>query len=238
MRGVVLGLLLVGSALGAQEPQGYLGIAFTCPLKRIEDASGVRVIHLAYPAVESVEPGSPASLAGISSGDTILAYDSVDVVNHELSLTRMLRPGRRVLIRVRRNGAVKEVAVRVAVRPPAYVESIRVFPQPRFVGPMLALPSPDQIAAAGAALIRTNDDLLAALGAPRGSSGVLVVNVLQGTPAEASGLHAGDVVLSADGRNIADPESLAQIITLPPSNPVTLRVYGNHRIRTVTLRPQ
>jgi S1-C subfamily serine protease len=238
MRFVVLGMLLAAGALRAQEPMGYLGIAFTCPLKRIEDASGVRVIHLAYPAVESVEPGSPASIAGISSGDTILAYDSVDVVNHELSLTRMLRPGRRVLIRVRRNGAVKEVAVRVAARPPNYVESIRVLPQPRFVGPILALPSPDQIAAAGAGLIRTNDDLLAALGAPKGSAGVLIVSVLQGTPADASGLHAGDVVLSADGRSVTDPQSLAHLMVLPPSDAVTLRVYGNHRIRTVTLRPQ
>ena len=70
MRFAVIGLLLAAGAVGAQEPEGYLGIAFTCPLKRIEDASGVRVIHLAYPAVESVEPGSPASLAGISAGVT------------------------------------------------------------------------------------------------------------------------------------------------------------------------
>jgi S1-C subfamily serine protease len=229
MRFVVLGVLLAAVALGAQEPQGYLGIAFTCPLKRIEDASGVRVIHLAYPAVESVEPGSPASIAGISSGDTILAYDSVDVVNHELSLTRMLRPGNRVLIRVRRNGAVKEVAVRVAARPAGYVESIRILPPPMFMGPIFTPP--------GASLIRANDDLLAALGAPKGSSGVVVVNVMQGTPAEASGLHAGDVVLSADGHNVTDPAALAQIMALQPSDAVTLRVYGNHRIRTVTLRP-
>jgi S1-C subfamily serine protease len=46
------------------------------------------------------------------------------------------------------------------------------------------------------------------------------------------------VVLSADGRNVTDPEALAQIITLPPGDAVTLRVYGNHRVRTVTLRPQ
>ncbi|HZS62475.1 MAG TPA: PDZ domain-containing protein [Gemmatimonadaceae bacterium] len=230
MRFVVLGALLAAGVLGAQEPTGYLGIVFTCPLKRIEDASGVRVIHLAYPAVESVEPASPASIAGISSGDTILAYDSVDVLNHEISLTRMLRPGRRVLIRVRRNGAVKEVAARVIARPAAYVESIRVMPPPQFFGPLLTAP--------GAAFVRANDDLMAALGVPKGSSGVLVVNVLQGTPAEASGLHAGDVVLSADGHNVTDPAALAQMMALPPTDAVTLRVYGNHKIRTVTLRPQ
>ena len=236
MRGVVLGLLLAAGTVEAQSPDGYLGIAFTCPLKRIEDASGVRIIHLAYPAVESVEPGSPASVAGISAGDTILAYDSVDVVNHELSLTRMLRPGRRVLIRVRRNGAVKEVALRVAARPASYVESLSVPPRPRIIGPLWTLPSPDQIDAAGAELIRANDDLLAALGAPKGASGVLVVNVTKGLPAQASGLRAGDVVLSAEGRNVSDPEALAQLLALPPGDAVTLRVYGNHKVRTVTLR--
>jgi S1-C subfamily serine protease len=251
---VVLGLVLLAGTLGAQEtlvrarePEGYLGIVFTCPLKRIEDASGVRVIHLAYPAIESVEPGSPAASAGISAGDTILAYDSVDVVNHELSLTRMLRPGRRVLIRVRRNGAVKEVRVRVATRPASYVESVGVmpfpgigaFPSPRlFTGPIVALPSLDGISAAGAALVRANADLRSALGAPKGSEGVLVVDVAQGTPAEASGLHAGDIVLSADGQSVTDPQVLAITLADETARAVTLRVYGNHRVRTVTLRLQ
>jgi serine protease Do len=241
MRWLLFGLLAT-SALGAQQtlvraraPEGYLGIAFTCPLKRIEDANGVRVIHLAYPAVESVEPGSPAATAGISAGDTILAYDSLDVVNREMSLTQLLRPGRRVLIRLRRNGAIKEVALRVAARPPSYVES-RTFINPRFIAPMIPFPSLDNLTAAGAALVRANEDLRVALGAPRGPGGVLVLDVIQGTPAEVSGLHAGDIVLSADGQTISDPEALAFTITEQTPRPVTLRVYGNHKVRTVTLR--
>jgi len=254
MRWMVLGLLAAGT-LGAQqelvrarEPIGYLGIAFTCPLKRIEDANGVRVIHLAYPAIESVEPGSPAAQAGISAGDTILAYDSVDVINHELSLTRLLRPGRRVLIRIRRNGVVKEVGVHVVASPAAYVESVGVWPPPPpFVllphivgsmGPMVPMPSFDGVSAAGASIVKTNEDLRAALGAPKGEAGLLVLNVEEGTPAEASGLHAGDIVLSADGRSISDPEAFAVTLAAPTAHPVTLRVYGNHRIRTVTLRAQ
>jgi serine protease Do len=243
MRWIALGLLAAGS-LGAQQelvraraPEGYLGIAFTCPLKRIEDASGVRVIHLAYPAVESVEPGSPAAQAGISAGDTILAYDSVDVVNHEISLTQMLRPGRRVLIRIRRNGAVKEVGVHVVARPASYVESIGVWPPPApFVAlPRIMMPSFDGVMAAGASIVRTNEDLRAALGAPKGDAGVLILDVEEGTPAEVSGLHPGDIVLSADGHAISDPEAFAITLATPTNHPVTLRVYGNHRLRTVTL---
>jgi serine protease Do len=254
VRWIVLGLLGYAGTMGAQqtlvrarEPEGYLGIAFTCPLKRIEDANGVRVIHLAYPAIESVEPGSPAAAAGISAGDTILAYDSVDVINHELSLTDLLRPGRRLLIRIRRNGAVKEVGVRVAARPASYVESIGVLPgvpptpfalMPHISGPIVAMPTFDGVSAAGASIVRTNEDLRAALGAPKGDAGVLILDVAEGTPAEASGLHAGDIVLSADGRSISDPEVLAVTLAEPTARTVTLRVYGNHKLRTVTLRLQ
>lgn len=251
MRGILFGFLVAASTLGAQqtlvrarEPEGYLGISFTCPLKRIEDANGVRIIHLAYPAIASVDPGSPAADAGISAGDTILAYDSVDVVNHELSLTRMLRPGRRVLIRVRRNGAVKEVGVRVAVRPASYAESVGVWPppapfpvMPRILS-VVPVPSFEGMSAAGAAIVRTNEDLRAALGAPRGDAGVLVLDVIEGTPADVSGLHAGDLVLSADGRSISDPAALLATLAAPTSRPVTLRVYGNHKVRTITLRLQ
>jgi S1-C subfamily serine protease len=255
MRGVFLGLLLAAGPLGAQqtlvrarEPEGYLGITFICPLKRIEDANGVRVIHLAYPAIESVDPGSPAADGGISAGDTILAYDSVDVLNHEMSLTRLLRPGNRVLIRVRRNGAVKEVGVRVAVRPASYGESVDAWPPgapPPFAlmphvigtmqGPIVTMPSFEGASAAGASVVRTNEDLRAALGAPKGEGGVLVLNVAEGTPAEASGLHSGDLVLSADGRSISDPAAFAVRLAEPTTRSVTLRVYGNHKIRTVTL---
>jgi serine protease Do len=247
MRFFLLGLAFVGT-LGAQEtlvrarePEGYLGIVFTCPLKRIEDASGVRVIHLAYPAIESVEPGSPAAAAGISAGDTIIAYDSVDVINHELSLTNLLRPGRRVVIRIRRNGAVKDVSVRVAARPASYVESVAPPPfavMPPIAGPMVPLPLFDGISVAGASVVPTNEDLLEALGAPKSDAGVLILHVAEGTPAEASGLHAGDIVLSADGHRISDPEVLAVTLAEPTAHAVTLRVYGNHKLRTVTLRLQ
>src|ERR1700743_3288601 len=88
----------------ALEPSGYLGIVFTAPLARTVDRGGISVRHYAYPVVESVEPGSPAARAGITSGDTILAYDSVDVLHHDIALTQLLRPGTVVSVRIKRNG--------------------------------------------------------------------------------------------------------------------------------------
>ncbi len=255
MRCVVLALIAGGLAAGTvraqelvrsrygREPQGYLGISFTCPLKERFDANGLTVVHLAYPVIESVEPGSPAAAGGISAGDTIVAYDSVDVVNHEISMTRLLRPGRLLVVRVRRNGAVKDVAVRVRARPASFEESLGapgamsgVVRLHAFPGPMIMLPSAEALRAAGAALVRTNDDLRAALGAPKGSSGVLVVNVGEGSPANVSGLRAGDVVMSAGGRSIDGPETLVTVVDQAGGRSVSLRVLRAHQLRTVTLR--
>jgi serine protease Do len=243
--GVGVGSAL-GSALGAQEPSnvpviahgraanepaGYLGIVFTAPLARTVQAGGISVRHFAYPVVESVEPGSPAARAGISSGDTILAYDSVDVVQHDIALTHLLRPGTIVTVRVKRNGTVREIGVRVAPRPASFVDGPSMPGGPR--DPVLFMPFQSAtVGVAGAAVIATNADLLDALGATRG---VLVVDVASGSPAEASGLRAGDVITDAGGIAIDRPIVLMQAIEESSGHEVDLTVVRSKRTRKVSL---
>jgi C-terminal processing protease CtpA/Prc len=52
-----------------------------------------------------------------------------------------------------------------------------------------------------------SEDLASALGAS-GTRGVLVVEVLDGTPAEKAGLRAGDVITALDGRTVTDADDL------------------------------
>jgi serine protease Do len=217
------------------EPSGYLGIVFTAPLERRVQRGNISVRHFAYPVVESVEPGSPAAQAGISAGDTILAYDSVDVMHHDIALTQLLRPGNVVSVRVRRNGAVRELGVRVAPRPASYSDApsyrVRIgAPDP---GLLMSFQSAT-IGVAGAAVIATNADLLDALGAPRG---VLVVDVAAGTPAEAAGLKAGDVITDVGGTPVSRPVALMEAIEQAsgPGHQVELTVSRARHARKVSL---
>jgi len=221
----------------ASEPTGYLGIVFTAPLVRTVRGGSISVRHFAYPVVESVEPGSPAARAGISAGDTILAYDSVDVVQHDIALTQLLRPGTVVTVRVRRNNAVRDIGVLVAPRPASFVDgpSVQVGAgSSRSLDPgMMLMPFQSAtVGVAGAAVITTNADLLAALGAPRG---VLVVDVADGTPAEASGLKAGDVITDAGGTAVTRPVVLMQAIEESSGHQLELTVVRARHTRKVSL---
>jgi S1-C subfamily serine protease len=105
-----------------QLPEGYLGISFVCDVRRQYGPEGLAIYHYGYPAVESVERGSPADRAGIVPGDTIVAYDSRDVLYRRIVLARLLRPGSVLAVRVRRNGTVKNLRVSIAPRPATFVD--------------------------------------------------------------------------------------------------------------------
>jgi len=103
-------------------PEGYLGITFVCDVRRQDGPEGLTIYHYGYPAVAFVQPGSPADQAGIVAGDTIVAYDSRDVLYRKIVLTRLLRPGSRLAVRIRRNGAIKNLSVRITQRPSSFVD--------------------------------------------------------------------------------------------------------------------
>jgi S1-C subfamily serine protease len=103
-----------GSLRGAM-PRGWLGIVVsgTALEPRIENGE-LLIRYLTHPEIVSVEPSSPAERAGITPSDTLLAYDGRDVRGNEISITRLLRPNARVLVRIRRNGRTREVPVTIA----------------------------------------------------------------------------------------------------------------------------
>lgn len=105
-------------ALYAQHvaPRGWLGVSYTATTEQRLTDDGVVMKHVDYPVVASVEPGSPASRAGIERGDVIVAYNGMDLRRAEVNLTRLLVPRSRVAVRVRRAGEVVEIPVVVGSR--------------------------------------------------------------------------------------------------------------------------
>jgi serine protease Do len=105
-------------ALGAAReatPRGWLGIVVQGPAREPWLSGGELMIrYLAYPQIVSVEPSSPAERGGIVPNDTLVAYDGRDVRDTDIPITRLLRPNARVLVRVRRDGRLKDVPVTIA----------------------------------------------------------------------------------------------------------------------------
>ena len=105
--------------------RGYLGVSFDGPSVEEIRRGGERIIRfLDYPRIALVEPSSPAERAGILQGDTLLAFNGDDVRDKQISLTRLLVPDQRVVVRVRRDGDSKDFRVRIE-EAPGYVMSRR-----------------------------------------------------------------------------------------------------------------
>jgi membrane-associated protease RseP (regulator of RpoE activity) len=72
------------------------------------------ITYFAYPTIVAVDGQSPAERAGIRQGDTLIAYNGMDVVGRALNLTQLLIPEKKLGVTVRRDGETKDFAVTVA----------------------------------------------------------------------------------------------------------------------------
>jgi PDZ domain len=102
-------------------PKGWLGFTTAgAPLEEIRDGE-YYVRFLDYPEVQSVEPESPAQRAGILTGDLLMAFNGKDVTSHSISMTRLLEPDRKIVVRLERNGQPHEYSLIVAKAPHAFM---------------------------------------------------------------------------------------------------------------------
>jgi len=97
-------------------PDGWLGIHYVCEIETWAKNGELFVKHSGYPLVAAVEPGSPAYRAGIEAGDTIIAYNGDDLDGHVFSLTKLLKPGSKLNVRIHRAKGSYDIPVVVARR--------------------------------------------------------------------------------------------------------------------------
>jgi S1-C subfamily serine protease len=106
-----------------ETPTGWLGVRLSD--EGIFNESGAAFFER-YPVVSSVEPGSPASKAGVLPGDMILTFNSHDMRGGTLQLSTWMKPGAAFELRVRRNEAVRVVRGVLGRRPEGWEQQIVV----------------------------------------------------------------------------------------------------------------
>ena len=248
-------------------PRGWLGIVVNGLAREPRVEGGELIVHyLTYPMILSVEPSSPAERAGLVPGDTLLAYDGRDVRDVDISMTRLLKPNARVLVRVGREGRVRDVPVTIADAPSRIVlrredmdgavsvmrssEMIAVAPGfPRAPLPAMrramvgaAAPAAPQAAAAavggvaGAQMGNLTPDWARLMGVARG---VLVLRAPAGSPAAESGLRDADVIVRAAGRDVHTLAELRDLIAAVAGNgerSMTIELVRERKARGGILR--
>lgn len=163
--------------------------------------------------VGQVEPGGPASKAGLKPGDVILEFGGRPI-SQSGDLPPMVgetRPGTRVDLKVWRDRKARDIKVTVAELEPAGGEVVAANAdegqKPGVLNVQVAALTPEQREQAGIA-----------------SGGVLVVGVSAG-PAARAGVNAGDIILQVGGKPVGSPRELAGLAQqLPRGEPVPLLI--------------
>lgn len=102
-------------------PDGYLGVTFNITGTVKRELNGPEIYRFDEPPeIISVESGSPAERAGIHRGDRIVSLDGREVVGRDVILAQHLVPGRKLPVRITRDGRERNVTVQVQKRPQGF----------------------------------------------------------------------------------------------------------------------
>ena len=238
-----------------EKPPGWLGVYFVEKASLDQNRSGEEVwTFLDYPVILSVEPGSPAERAGIAAGDILIALGGHNVREGVPAFTKLLRPGVRLPVRVRRGRETKRLTVLVEPRPQEFGESYALpeslgleiepapsaAPRPRPPALRVPLPPPPPLydagtssPIAGAELVPLRGDLRDYFGV---DDGLLVLRVARGTPGGRAGLRGGDVIVRVDEREITSVSELQTALARSDDRAVELEVVRKKEKQSLTLR--
>ncbi len=146
--------------------------------------------------IRAVAEGGPAESARLRGKDLILSVNGTAVSSAEslVKAVRGTKPGASLTLTVLRRGRQMDFSLFAATRPTDFRS---VLPITGWIGvSAIFLPA----------------SLRAHFGAPEGA-GIMISEVVEGSPAEAAGIRVGDVVYEADGESVATIPGLIRALT-------------------------
>jgi Do/DeqQ family serine protease len=151
--------------------------------------------------ISEVAAGSPADRAGLKSGDVITAIGGVEVdAPQGFDFRFATKPvGSNVDVQYVRGGKTADAKVAVAAAPGAGPdETAQISGDTRFAGTTVSKLTPA---------------VAQDLSLPFDSKGVVVTDVQAGSPADEMGIQKGDIIVSIDGKQIGDVNTLKSLVS-------------------------
>jgi serine protease Do len=210
--------------------------------------------------VQSVVDGSPAESAGIKEDDVILDFAGIKV-RSAIQLRRLVGEtpvDREVGIVLSRNGEQKNISVRLKEQENRQAENNQNFLEPFFDSttpqgnfffrnpdrsernPMMPAPEGNSMMPAperpklGITLQPLSDQLANFMGVP-GDKGVLVSSVAKGSASDGK-LKAGDVIISAEGKDVQGPEDIAELVRNKDGGSIAFKVIRDKKEISVSVQ--
>ncbi|MFH1314506.1 MAG: PDZ domain-containing protein [Candidatus Eisenbacteria bacterium] len=221
--------------------QAYLGVMLQPLTVDLKEAMDVKR-DLRGVLISEVIDESPAAAYGLRDGDIIIDIggEEIDTVKGAVAAINAYAPGEEVKIVVLRDGDMKEVvAVTLGERgdEEKMVEKFHLESLPDITRHFEGFQKGFQRGPQGFLGVRieniSTSDLGAYFGVDR-REGVLVIEVVEDSPAEEAGILAGDVILKVEGKDVTSTDNLVKYIRkYDPGDEVDLTVKRKRRTRTV-----
>lgn len=181
--------------------RGWIGVMIQDVTPEIAKSFGLESPKGAL--VADVIPNGPAEKAGIQRGDIIVKYNGVDVEDYH-AFSRMVaatQPGTKVKVELIRERQVKVVEVTIGTMPEEgeKISSKDTFPA-------------DKAKGWGIAVQNLTPDIAKQFGWSEGETGVIVVGIEPGSPAEESKIRTGDLIKEINRKKIQNVRDFKQAI--------------------------
>jgi serine protease Do len=203
--------------------RGFLGVVPAALTPAQREKYGVRE---GGALVESVSEGTPAAKAGLQVEDVIVKVAGKPIEDDVSfrDIIAMAAPGDSVDMVVRRSG--KDVKV-----------TAKLEPAPE-IGAAGAPSAPSGVGKLGVKVESVNPDTSKRYNLGDISGGIVVVQVEAGSPADEAGIQPGDVIIRANGREMASPADLDRSVASAKSGdriPLVIRRDKSRTLVTVEL---
>lgn len=220
LMGVVLLTLFFATACGPQLPRsaekqskskGWIGVYVQDLDRELRGYLGLDVRNGVL--VNDVVAGSPAEDAGLQEEDVIIKFDG-KTIRKTRDLTRAVsrkRPGDRVKVEIIRDGEKEKLKLRIEERPEKMLTGNRRFRPPKPPRLPHAFSFRTGRAWLGIRMADLNNDLADYFDVDE-NEGVLVLSVMEDSPADEAGLKAGDVIVKVDEEKIRGETDLLDIL--------------------------